>query len=437
MDANRKSLKMFGVMVIMMLLLFGMMMTARAEEAPQEVTSDQETLVDSTSNFVNYTDTLESSQTEQGVLNTQGLDTQAVDVSAQIAQAMLNHDAKLDVSSTGLLKDGVTAAIKKALASDPYLSAAMTSFSYSYSYNKSTNKVVNLYFYYAEDQATFTTHYNELKSAVSTALQCVDSSMSDEEKVLAIHDWLVLHTVYGTSNGNDAYTAYGVLVDGTGVCDGYARSIDLLLSEENIPSFEIVSTGMNHAWNMVEINGSWYHLDATWDDPQVTSASGAADLAGFVSYSNILQTDAGITATGHSGWDSSGITATSNQYVNMPRKNNNSQSYLDGSWYVANGQNLTATDFSGNNSEVITTGSNISGVQDINNALYYSQGTTIKQLNTSNHTSSTVYSLTSSELGNYYADSAYIYGLYPADNGQLGYRYYRFNQSGNSEAVTG
>ncbi|MDD4508706.1 MAG: hypothetical protein PHN26_07270 [Eubacteriaceae bacterium] len=85
MDANRKSLKMFGVMVIMMLLLFGMMMTARAEEAPQEVTSDQKTLVDSTSNFVNYTDTLESSQTEQGVLNTQGLDTQAVDVSAQIA----------------------------------------------------------------------------------------------------------------------------------------------------------------------------------------------------------------------------------------------------------------------------------------------------------------------------------------------------------------
>lgn len=102
--------------------------------------------------------------------------------------------------------------------------------------------------------------------------------MSDYEKELAIHDYIVNSCEYGNSLSNDdsEFSAYGVLVNNRAVCSGYAAAMQLLLScsgvESNIVTGEADSitnsSGKeNHAWNQVKIDGSWYNLDATWDDP--------------------------------------------------------------------------------------------------------------------------------------------------------------------------
>lgn len=99
--------------------------------------------------------------------------------------------------------------------------------------------------------------------------------MSDYEKELAIHDYLVNSCRYDVENferdsvppeGNEAY---GPLIEGKAVCGGYAKAMKLLLSRAGVECLVVtgISKGERHAWNMVNISGRYYHVDATWDDP--------------------------------------------------------------------------------------------------------------------------------------------------------------------------
>lgn len=97
-------------------------------------------------------------------------------------------------------------------------------------------------------------------------------AMSDYEKVVYFHDYLISHTVYGFLDADmeeESYTAFGALTQGKAVCNGYAEAMELLLLCSNVESYMVVGSadGESHAWNIVKIDGEWYHVDATWDDP--------------------------------------------------------------------------------------------------------------------------------------------------------------------------
>lgn len=103
----------------------------------------------------------------------------------------------------------------------------------------------------------------------------IKPDMSDLEKEIAIHDYVVKNTVYDYKNylnntiPPESYSVYGVLMKGIGVCDGYAKTMDLLLNMAGIETYIIGGKGLGepHAWNIVKIDGEYYHLDSTWDDP--------------------------------------------------------------------------------------------------------------------------------------------------------------------------
>ena len=65
-----------------------------------------------------------------------------------------------------------------------------------------------------------------------------------------------------------AFTAYGALIGGSAVCEGYSRAMLLLAGYAGLPSVLIrgVSDGVAHMWNGIRIDGNWYHLDVTWCD---------------------------------------------------------------------------------------------------------------------------------------------------------------------------
>lgn len=113
--------------------------------------------------------------------------------------------------------------------------------------------------------------YQKLKEILSTQIH---DGMSDYEKELALHDYLVTHCRYSEETmqapGSDIYRAYGALVNGDAVCNGYAEALQLLFLCCGMRSEFVVGTadGIDHAWNLVELDGKWYHLDATWDDPK-------------------------------------------------------------------------------------------------------------------------------------------------------------------------
>lgn len=103
--------------------------------------------------------------------------------------------------------------------------------------------------------------------------ECIDESMSDFEKELALHDYLVKNCKYSQNVsqpvGSDIYRAYGALVNGDAVCNGYAEALQLLFACVGIESRFVVGTadGVDHAWNLVQLDGVWYHVDSTWNDP--------------------------------------------------------------------------------------------------------------------------------------------------------------------------
>ncbi len=108
--------------------------------------------------------------------------------------------------------------------------------------------------------------YEVIKSVIDTE---ISKYITDFEKEIAVHDYIVKNCVYGyPQNEADAYTSYGVLVSHTGVCDGYAEAFFMFMSCLGIECDIVVgdtSEGL-HAWNMIKLDNEWYHIDLTWDD---------------------------------------------------------------------------------------------------------------------------------------------------------------------------
>ena len=98
------------------------------------------------------------------------------------------------------------------------------------------------------------------------------ANLSVYERVLAVNNYLIDNCVYPDAEpySPESYTIYGALIQNSAVCDGYARSMQLIFELCDVPSYYVVgnTSGGGHAWNMVQINGKWYQLDATWNDTE-------------------------------------------------------------------------------------------------------------------------------------------------------------------------
>ncbi len=122
--------------------------------------------------------------------------------------------------------------------------------------------VENIKINYADPQKE--ADYNTaLRAAYDEAVP--DKSVPALVKAMALHDWLVQHVVYGY--GPNQYDAYGAIVDRKCVCMGYALAYGDLLSLAGIEKGYVTSNALNHMWNIVKMDGNWYNVDCTWDDP--------------------------------------------------------------------------------------------------------------------------------------------------------------------------
>ena len=153
-----------------------------------------------------------------------------------------------------------------------------------------------------------------MEQAVAAALSLVEPGMSQAEKALVLHDYLMDTVTYdwvtattGQPVDRTVYSAYGALANGNAVCNGYALAYQMLLKQVGINAVKLNSKNMNHAWNLVEIDGSWYHVDVTWDDP-------VPNVEGGGRHENFLRSDTGIRSTKHYSWDDTSITCP-NEYI--------------------------------------------------------------------------------------------------------------------------
>lgn len=122
----------------------------------------------------------------------------------------------------------------------------------------------------------------EVKEAITNVIkENITPEMSEYDKVKAIHDYIILTTEFDIENLNnnsisdDSYTAKGVLINHLAVCQGYAETFKLIMTELNIGCHIITGKADNqlHAWNIVKIDNEWYQIDLTWDDPVADDTS--------------------------------------------------------------------------------------------------------------------------------------------------------------------
>lgn len=109
---------------------------------------------------------------------------------------------------------------------------------------------------------------SELETVVSSIIDGAKNFDSVYEKELYIHDRICEKASYEVSSDPLIYTAYGALVSGKAVCEGYSRAMQLICSKIGIPCVLVYgdAQGEGHMWNVINVDGGWYHLDVTWDD---------------------------------------------------------------------------------------------------------------------------------------------------------------------------
>ena len=113
---------------------------------------------------------------------------------------------------------------------------------------------------YSDDEIEF------IKDYIKTFIDLnIKDEMSNYDKIKLFHDYVINNTVYDKDKIQESYTAYSLITTGKSICGGYSDIMAIYLNMLGIQNYKITSD--NHVWNLVNLDGSWYHLDLTWDDP--------------------------------------------------------------------------------------------------------------------------------------------------------------------------
>lgn len=189
--------------------------------------------------------------------------------------------------STANIDDLIQRAVTDALARDSYIQGHLSERQIQYEYSKvaATIHVQQSYLTNAQQEKIVDTKIASLVSKVNTA------TMTDFEKVKFVNDYIVQNTQYSDATSTSAHSAYTLIAEGKAVCQGYALFATKFLRALGLEAMYVtgeVYTG-GHAWNLVKVDGEWYHLDTTWNDP-------VPDRGNGVRYNYFLISDEALSA---------------------------------------------------------------------------------------------------------------------------------------------
>lgn len=146
-----------------------------------------------------------------------------------------------------------------------------------------SNQKISVSFKY---NTTKSRYEQAIKKAKEVGLAIINSEMTDYQREFVIHDYIVDHTRY-VDKGNVSRNLEGIFLNKEAVCGGYAQAFYYLATYAGLDSEFVLGDGIQdgakiaHAWNTVEIDGDWYQIDVTWDDPVTTNGENKKTYAYF------------------------------------------------------------------------------------------------------------------------------------------------------------
>ena len=223
---------------------------------------------------------------------------------------------------------------------------------------------------------------DKMKHSINEFLATVDDNMSDTEKVLLAHEYIV-NKAYYKDSGDVRSCASGILADGYGVCESYSESLGVLLHYMGIEYDLVISNSMNHEWLMVCLDGQWYHIDPTWDDTR-------AGTNAIYQHRFLLKNDNEFTQMStnkHYNWnvyERYGTTSTSNKYSNWFVHDVAGNMYYHNSmWYYVdnNSNSIYKSNISGEGTTLVYKGNSAIVLKEIvSGVLTYTEGGCTKQI---------------------------------------------------------
>jgi hypothetical protein len=196
------------------------------------------------------------------------------EVYQKLYRALVRGETSFDLGS-GISPDDVATAVDRIHAENPEI-CWFNNCSYRYS---------TLFFEFtAEPVDGFSTgelsgYYSELEAKANAVAREASKLQGDREKLKYVHDYLVSNCDYdmaskGSSAAKPAHTAYGCLIDHKAVCSGYSKAFQLIAKKLGFECGRVSgNAGESHAWNYVKLDGKYYWVDVTWDDPTYDTSS--------------------------------------------------------------------------------------------------------------------------------------------------------------------
>lgn len=209
----------------------------------------------------------------------------------------------IDVSDYKLTTDEFRTAYQGLLNSRPEMFYVSGGYSYYYDDGIITEVIPNYKYSEAETAVKLELFNRKLGEIVSYA----NKASTTVGKLLLASDYICVNYEYDEP-ARDIHSPEEMFETGRGVCQAYTLVYIAVCNELGVTSTTATSDAMNHIWNVVKLDGSWYHVDVTWNDPIM-------DMPYRAKHDNFLRSDAGIEEAGHYSWVSS-VTATSTKYDN-------------------------------------------------------------------------------------------------------------------------
>lgn len=244
----------------------------------------------------------------------------------KIYRGLYEYDNRISVREDGVSISEVYNVYRHVLQNYPELYYAGFSFVYM---TDSKGFVTSIEPSYELSYNAMMAERNAYLKQINDIKAMMEPGWSDLEKCLFVHDYLVTLAEYDADpTKNNVYT---LLCEGKGLCQAYTAAYTCILRMLNIQATAVISEAMNHTWNLVKVNGSWYHVDVTWDDP-------LPDRLGQAQHEHFLMSDQEAQNTGHYAWNmlpgEANIRCTDTQYDQYFWENTTSAfQHYDGDWY--------------------------------------------------------------------------------------------------------
>lgn len=154
------------------------------------------------------------------------------------------------------------------------------------SYSRSGGYVTDIYFYPTMEEDEVKEAVAFVNDSIKAIVDTLPEGLDDLEKAIYFSDYICLNFEYDTTY--QIYDVYNMLKNKSGVCQAYTGVYDLLLESVGIKNRTASSD--DHIWNQVLIDGKWYNIDTTWNDP-------VSDRRGRARRDDCMGTNASFLAT--------------------------------------------------------------------------------------------------------------------------------------------